>query len=182
MSPVCQLNLATCPCVPDVLKQYTLLTLFVSGSEYDTGEVWFPDWDDDAPHGKYWQIRLYRAGDDLIELAPPPGTLLPRGRAMRWSHVVDDVPNVITEVTSATWPVRSAYKGASHRELSKVGGWPTFIQGAWKWRPWTNNPALPMYMFQVDSDRDAGISWGDAGTASFGLDRDGNWHVEWACY
>ena len=178
MTPVVQMNVAESPHVPESLKDVRILTLYVSApdDEYDT--IYLPDWHVDEPaHGDGWCLRTYGANDDLIEASPPAGTRLPHPKAMRWEVVVSDTPNSLADACDASYPTRFAYDGKQHRGGTKLGGWPTFIQGGWPWRPWTSVPDAPLYVLQVCGGD--GFDWGDAGAASLGVTPDGQWKIIW---
>jgi hypothetical protein len=101
---------------------------------------------------------------------------------MRWEHLPADQPNVLADICDATLPTRIAYHNKPHRESTKLGGWPTFIHGAWQWRPWAAEPFAPTYVFQVTSSHEAGIIWCDMGIAAFGVHDDGRWEMTWTCH
>lgn len=181
MTPVVQMNVAESPFVPAPLKGVRVLTMYVSAPDDDYDTIYLPRWDqEEPPHGDGWCVRTYRAGDDLVEITPPTGTRLPRPLAMRWERLDNDVPNFITEICNATHPTRCAWDHKWHREETKLGGWPTFIQGAWHWRPWSNEPDVPLYVFQVRGGD--GFDWCDAGAAAIGIDDEGRWVITWSCY
>jgi len=181
MTPVVQMNIAESPYVPEPLKGVRLLTMYVSAPDDDYKKIYLPEWDEEEPaHGDGWCIRTYRTNDELVEVTPPPGTRLPRPLSMRWEFLANDSPNFLADVCDATWPTRIAYDRNVHREVTRLGGWPTFIQGAWPWRPWSPTPGAPLYLFQVHGGD--GFTWGDAGAASVGIDDDGRWVITWQCY
>ena len=74
----------------------------------------------------------------------------------------------------------SEYDTWDNLHCSKVGGWPYLIQGAiWFWDD------APEYVFQIDTEDEAGWMWGDAGTAYFGrgkAEKRDQWHFDWQCY
>lgn len=181
MTPVLQMNIAESPTVPDQLRGVRLLTMYVRSSDDTYCTIYLPGWEGEVPeHGDDWCVRTYRDGEELVEIHPPPGTRLPQPMPMRWEFIDGDVPDTLTEVVKALYVTRIAWDDKWHRPGTRLGGWPTFIQGAWPWRPWSAEPGAPTYIFQVHSGH--GVSWGDVGAASVGLTDDGRWVLTWDCY
>jgi len=158
-----------------------MLTMFVSAPDDGYKIIYLPDWvENDPAHGNGWCVRTFRAGDELDEIEPPAGTRLPKPKPMKWEYLAEDSPSAIGSVVEANLATLYAYDEiADHKEVSRLGGWPTFIQGAWPWKPWCKEPGAPTFLFQICSYDD--MRWGDAGSAFVGMHDDGRLVITWQC-
>lgn len=134
-----------------------------------------------TPHGEGWLIREYTGLDHLVPL--PPSSLPPvvRSFPIRWRLVTDDAPgweaaaslidiNPIADSDDAT---RRFWDDYHRHQGTKLGGWPEEIQ--------QGLIGVENFVFQIDSNSDAGWQWGDAGIGYFMKDPDGTWHFSWDC-
>jgi hypothetical protein len=185
LTPVLQMDMSSCPFKHEELNGVRLLTLFCAVLEgHSVTGVYLGAWDEDAPeHGEGWCVRTYAEGEEVVPLEMPEGTRTGTACAMKWQRAMD-VPKSLAsvEVCNASLPVRFAHDEQGHKEATKVGGWPTDIQGGPGWRPLVEHADAPQYVFQSSPCRESNLMWGDAGCAYVGIRKDGGWVIAVECY
>jgi hypothetical protein len=170
MVGLAQLNLEECPSVPEMLRPYAFLALFL-GEEH--GDLLIPD---GQANGDGWLLRAYKSLGELsqAETPRPPDWLRPR--QLTWKPIEDipareDVSNLVDYRVIEGLLGGSEYEEAVGRphDGTKLGGWPTLIQSEISWAPWNRHPAGPAYVFQVDSQEKVGLNLWDGGVLHIGL-------------
>ncbi|NTW29523.1 MAG: DUF1963 domain-containing protein [Coriobacteriia bacterium] len=176
MVPLCQLNLKEMPFRPPYLEDIDAIAVFVDEEDLPDG----------AANGQGWLVRTYRDLDSLVPL-PSPGSFSVRPFPL-FARVVDDdfpcwddVPIELPEDIADQYEVLFTNSGGL-----KLGGWPTLVQSEICWAPFSQHPARPEYVFQIDSTEKANWSWGDQGVAYIGrgtvLGSTDVWTLSWQCY
>ncbi len=171
---VCQLNLTAAPVVPDLLKDFQLLTFFANLD----GELGRENGDD-------WRVFAYPTLDGLTAMSrPDDAPTLSRGFECRW-EACEDHPNYDD-------PDRVVPEGFDDSEVqfenagnTKVGGYLSTIQSE-PWWSTQDHPAKPVYCFQVNSEEKVALAWGDAGAVYLARGTaegaGGQWFLDWQCY
>lgn len=176
MVPLCQINCRELPYLPSVLEDVALLTVFISGVELPL----------DSPNGDGWELRAYPSTEGLVELAAPNVEEVIRPLPVRWELIEDDYPSWDDIDFELPQEVDDNYFDLfENKDGSKVGGWPSLIQGRIFWAPWNQHPASPEYVFQIDSEEKANWMWGDSGVGYFGrgtADASNIWTFDWQCF
>lgn len=173
MLPLLQVRTDELPSVPEQLSGVALFTVFAGPGELPV--------DLPAPNGSGWLIRCYGSLDALRPLAGEPKSHL-RPFPIRWSLGESEGPawedawgvtdlSAFNELEDA---IDLFYDRYQNRSSTKVGGWPSYIQGA---------PAQTLgdFVFQIGSEEKANWMWGDNGIGYFYF-RDGEWTMRWDCY
>lgn len=170
MIPLLQVRINELPYCPPALVGIQLLTVF-----YDTETLSTP-----VDNGDGWLIRAYSDIAALEPLsAPAPGPDWPRVFPIRWTLIAEDNPGWETswELDPAALQVINASENASQRHsdlprcyTTKVGGWPTYIQGA---------PDLPGkdFVLQIASEEKPQWSLWDSGTIYIYRSPEGKWQM-----
>lgn len=96
-----------------------------------------------------------------------------------WEDMADEVPTNVAQAAADDWFFDSKYSSDRYYELRskypiKVGGWPTWIQGA----DWPNDA---QFLFQVDSTDKGKMFLGDAGSFYIFRTLD-SWVIKGDCY
>jgi uncharacterized protein YwqG len=172
---VCQLNLTAAPALPVELEDIKLITFFVDPK----AGPWQPE------NGKDWRLRAYKSLLDLAPLsAPADAPALDRGFECRWEECTDyptcDDPECETSEESEPSGVEP-----ENVRRTKAGGYPSHIQSELWWDLRTH-PANPKFCWQIDSEKKAGLAWGDNGMIYLarGTARgfENRWFLDWQCY
>jgi Domain of unknown function (DUF1963) len=170
-----QIDLTQLPFRPPHLDDLELITVFIDEPP-----------DDDQPNGEGWCLRAYPDRAKLVPLervdtgseiaAFPMRPQIVEEDFPGWEDLPADVPGDLYD--------REALQTA---EGFKLGGWPFLVQGEVTWGPaFTEHPAAPAYVFQIDSTEKGGWMWGDSGVGYVGRGtRPGHtdeWTLSWQCY
>jgi uncharacterized protein YwqG len=176
MIPLCQLNLTEAPYVPPNLEDIALLTIFISAQALPL----------DTPNGDGWQLRTYSSLENLIEIVEPDHGSQIRPFPIRWELIEEDYPSWEDVTIALPEEIEDNYYDLFEvKDGSKLGGWPSLIQGEIYWAPFNQHPANPEYAFQIDSEAKAGWLWGDSGVGYFGRgtgQAKDTWTLAWQCY
>lgn len=177
MKPLAQVNFTSWPLRPPGTEDIAFLVLFVGEGLLSANN---------PPNGKHWCLRTYASLEELTPvatLAPPAAKPFPMRRRdiesdyPSWEDLEYGVPEELEE---------SYHDDFRTAEGFKFGGWPLLIQSEIFWAPSNAHPALPRYVFQVDSCEKAHCMWGDGGVLYFGRGtRPGSldeWTFEWQCH
>jgi Domain of unknown function (DUF1963) len=173
------------PVVPDQLRAFATLTLFV-------GPFALPV---DEPNGANWCLRTYATLDELAPLDPPPPARagdpkLARGAPtayrpfpVRWREVADwpSYESVPPDYRDA-WDKAQGDETMARRthEGLKVGGWPSTVQSGVAWSEGDERLDDVDFVLQVDSDEKTGFQVGYGGVLYIGRRRStGTWHCSW---
>jgi hypothetical protein len=154
MLPLCQINCAELPFKPDIFADIAYLTLFISE------KLPIPS----VPNGEGWLLRLYPNGTELHPIKNPvnlQSTIRPF--PIRWELIEHDYPT------------------GQHEYGSKIGGWPSEIQG----EAFGDCDPKVEYIFQIDTEPKAHWGWGDSGTGYFGIQQTisgQQWIFDWQQY
>ena len=176
MIPLCQLNLAEAPYIPTNLEDVSLLTIFISA-------VTLPL---DTPNGDGWELRAYSSLQGLTEIVEPDHDRPIRPFPIRWELIEEDYPGWEDVAIELPEDIEDDYYDLFEtQDYSKIGGWPSLIQGEIYWAPFNRHPAAPEYVLQIDSEEKASWMWGDTGTGYFGRGTGkakNTWTMSWQCY
>lgn len=173
MLPLLQVRTDELPYVPEQLRGVALFNVFVWPRKLPVN---LP-----APNGSGWLIRCYRSLDALQPLAGEPKSHV-RPFPIRWSLAESEGPgwedawgvtdlSAFNELPDA---IDLFYDRYENRSCTKVGGWPSYIQGA----PAENSGD---FVFQIGSEEKPNWMWGDNGIGYFYF-RGGEWVMRWDCY
>ena len=169
LTPLAQINLTEVPYVPDKLKKFKLITVFI-----DAEELPF-----ETPNGEGWAVRAYESLDNLVSLPRPGVKFEIVAMPMKWKLQEKEGPSWeaachITDLHEFNIVTDSEYDDRYYNSKgTKIGGHPHLIQGPLEF--------MDDFMFQIDSEEKAGWMWGDCGIGYFGLDDNGQWLFEWTC-
>lgn len=178
LAPIAQLRLDQMPFVPEELHDLQMITVFAQFQDGQLGED-FLGRDPDS-----WMLRAYTAGVDLVKIERPDENFGFERAPLAYELLEKDPPHwddVSGEIENDQWPK----KGVDRESRGRVGGWPTLIQSEIYWAPHNKHPANPKYAFQIDSDPDLNLWFGDSGTMYFGRgtgEHRNEWEMEWQCY
>lgn len=177
MHAPCQINLTKLPFKPKRLEDIELLTLFIGPTDLPV----------DENNGSNWCLRAYPCISDLIELEQVDSSSWIKPFPMRPTLVDEDFP--CHEDINIELPEElreSYYSHFNNISGFKLGGWPTLIQSEIYWAPNNEHPAVPEYVFQIDTTEKGNWMWGDGGVGYFGrgtkAGHDNEWTIEWQCY
>jgi hypothetical protein len=177
MIPLCQLNLTEVPYLPALLSDVALITIFISSFEF------LPV---DEPNGKGWELRAYSSYEGLVEIKDAPIYETIKPFPIVWDFIEADYPSQYSLPSSLQFgDLDFDDERFPNHYQSKLGGWPSLIQGPIFWAPKNRHPSNPEYVFQINSEREVGWMWGDLGIGYFGRwSRDGtdDWALSWQCY
>ncbi len=172
---VCQLNLTAAPVVPALLEDLKLITFFVAPK---AGPL-------QKESGKDWCLRAYKSLLDVVPLSPPAGApRVDRSFECRWEESAD-YPTYDDPGIQLPEGFEASDVDLENVRRTKIGGYASHIQSElwWDQRP---HPAKPRFCWQIDSEKKAGLAWGDSGmvylargTAPGCTDR---WFLDWQCY
>jgi Domain of unknown function (DUF1963) len=185
MVPIAQFNLSEAPYVPPALADVALIAVYFGQSS---------DPPDSAANGDGWLLRAYPALDDLQMIDAPPEALAGiwslsgsdkpiTARPIRYKLLAadypdyEDLPADVDEELSDAW---SDSVGASAG--SKLGGWPSLIQGEISWAPMNEHPANPEFVFQLGAMAKTNFFMPDDGMCYFGRGTGPSrnvWTFEW---
>jgi hypothetical protein len=184
MRPICQINRAELPHRPQSLADIALVTVFMHWGEDGN----FEHIGETPTNGNGWLLRTYADIESLVELVRPAGLEETPRRAVQWK-LVEDVPSwdYVHEAGGiGDLEQVEDFEYSDHFQTLigfKVGGWPYTVQSEVYWAPWNKHPADPEFVFQVDSEDEVDLVWGDCGVAYFGRGRKDPkvWAFEWQC-
>lgn len=180
MMPLLQLRQDELPYVPEALKPFALITVFLATDAEGRGI--YPSYHISTENGEGWLLRAYTRLDGLLPLEPPTSPVPIKPRPIIWESVNDDFPcweDLTEEAPEGLELNNRALYDLVGRELptyeqTKVGGWPTCIQSSIE--------LFDGYLLQIGTEDDAEWMWGDDGTAYLSLDEEGDWYIEWQTY
>jgi hypothetical protein len=172
MVPLLQLRVAELPCIHEALADVALLTVFV-GQRLPV--------DTPVPNGSGWVLREYRSLEDLVPSASPDTGVRPfpviwrlhEGDAPQWEAAWSICD--MAELNRQNDAVALYSSRFSTSYATKVGGWPSYIQGS---------PVQPtgQFVLQIATEPKANWAWGDSGNGYFYRDTSGHWWLDWDCY
>ena len=171
LTPLAQFNLTEAPFVPEKLRQFKMITVFIDAERLPY----------EKPCGEGWVVRAYESLEDLVPLKRPDIEFDIKAFPMKWELVGNEGPSwedawSITDLTEFNLVTDSEFHDRYHNsEKTKLGGYPALIQGALSF-------GLDKFVFQISSEDKAGWMWGDCGIGYFGLNDEGKWLFEWNCY
>lgn len=170
MVPLLQVRIDELPYCPLALEGIQLFTVF-----YDTETLSTP-----VDNGDGWLIRTYPDIAALKPLsAPAPGPDWPRVFPIKWTVIPEDAPEWETSwsLDQEAMDIINAQEDGTddHGDLpryyrTKVGGWPTYIQGA---------PNLPGkdFVLQIASEEKPQWNLWDSGTIYIYCSPEGKWQM-----
>lgn len=171
MIPLLQVRTDELPYRPPPLAETALFNVFVGPRKLPV--------DLPAENGNGWLLRCYSSLEDLTLLAPPANSHV-RPFPIRWhlseteGPVWEDAFELIglTEFNKLDDATDLFYNRYKQHPLTKVGGWPSFLQGSL---------GSEGFVFQIGSEEKPRWMWGDNGNGYFFF-RQGNWLLDWDCY
>lgn len=172
MFPFCQILMQDLPVVPEPLRPYALITVFLISYPVD-GEVHcgLPRYCD--PEDAQYVIRAYRTLDETV-VVDRSGYFETEPRLLQFTRIDDDAPPIEripipagTDLRALQKALRREYR--THRGF-KVGGYPQLWQDPFD--------GIEDYVIQL------GVlafdcSWGDEGNAYVMLDAAGRFSLQW---
>ncbi|SHH10610.1 DUF1963 domain-containing protein [Massilia sp. CF038] len=176
MHALCQINMRTLATRPERLADIDLIAIFVGPDDLPI----------DTPNGENSCLRAYKNIDTLVGLPPRDTKSQIRALPMRPIAIQEDFPcwedvptEIAAEVDEHYFDLFENIGGL------KLGGWPMLVQSEIYWAPWNRHPALPEYVFQIDSTEKGNWMWGDAGVGYFGRGTapgmEDEWALAWQC-
>jgi hypothetical protein len=182
MLAVAQLNLNEAPCVPEILADLAMLTLFVGPRQLPIAE----------PNGTNWALRAYRSLQDLVELPEPTPArahdpVARKGERtsyaalpIRWEQVADHPSReeIPLELLDEYDELEAAGQVPRPHEGLKLGGWPLCMQSEVGWNGLEN----VQFALQVDGENRFGFGVGYGGVFYIGRRRtegEDSWHADW---
>lgn len=190
MIPLIQIVLAQVPTVPKCLQEFSLLAMFLDRRN-------LPD-DGEAVNGEGWLLRAYQPGDVLVPLDAPPELWAgeypkdrrhfafnkqfpPRVTRLSWRQSDADYPgwedygSLLPHYNWEFDELHPRYTQIANNEYgTKVGGWPTYIQGGCF-------RSEGEFAFQVASQEKPRALFGDNGNIYVFRMPEG-WRLSWDCY
>jgi hypothetical protein len=190
MMPLIQVVLSQVPAVPDCLRGYSLLTIFLDRTDLPL--------DGSASNGDGWLLRLYRPEETLVPLQEPvelwagdypkdrrhfvfDKQFPPRVTRLSWWLNEADFPgweDYGSLLPHYNWDFNELHpkyrEVAKHEYGTKIGGWPTYIQGG---GPGQGGE----FVLQVASQEKPRVLFGDSGNVYVFRTGDG-WEMSWECY
>lgn len=170
--PLVQFNLTEVPFVPERLKPFKMITLFLDE------ESLYPR----QPMGHGWLIRVYESLDGLIEIKQPEITTKIKPFPIKWELIEGEGPDweeawTITDLKEYNIVKESGtfHDRYHNSEKTKLGGYPALIQSELSFNH-------KHFVFQIGSEEKAGWFWGDTGIGYFGLNDKGEWEFDWQGY
>ncbi|MHC4215722.1 MAG: DUF1963 domain-containing protein [Planctomycetota bacterium] len=176
MAPLCQMNLLELPYVPEKLRDIALITLFIDPEDLPIGKA----------NGRGWELRAYRSLDGLVETVEPDYEGAIKPFPIRWELIEEDYPcleDIPIELQSKI--EGDCDERFENSACSKVGGWPSIIQGEVDWGPKNLMPGDMEFVLQINSEEKAEWIWGDEGIGYFGLGSwfgKDEWALDWQCF
>jgi Domain of unknown function (DUF1963) len=190
MLPLVQIAFAQVPILPECLTGFLLLTMFLDRRQLPM--------DGDAANGDGWLLRTYQGDDELVPLVTPAELWAdeyprdrrhfafnkqfpPRVTRLSWRKGEADYPgweDYGSLLPHFNWDFEDLYP--KYTEIAKceygtkVGGWPTYIQGGGAGSQYD-------FAFQVASQEKPRVLFGDSGNVYVFRTPDG-WHLWWDCY
>ena len=182
--PLCQLNLRNASYLPDSLQDISLITIYIAEDFYKAEAISIRNRNDHAEG--LWCLRTYETIDSLITVAPPQDVTSIRPYESRWRKAEIDYPTHDVMPIELPPDIDENYydiEGIKGLHGTKLGGWPSCIQGA-PWWDYRAEGAEFDYALQVDSEEKSGWAWGDGGAAYFARSKiDPNrWAFDWQCF
>lgn len=178
LAPIAQLRLDQMPFVPEELRDLQMITVFAQFEEGHVGQGLI-----DRTPGS-WIVRSYTNATDLVEIERPDAEFGFGGAPLTYQLLERDTPDwddVSNDIELDEWPEDELDRDSR----SRVGGWPILIQSEICWAPLNKHPANPKYAFQIDSDVDLNLFFGDGGTIYFGRGTGKHralWEMDWQCH
>ncbi|MCK5920640.1 MAG: DUF1963 domain-containing protein, partial [Methylococcales bacterium] len=164
MQPVLQIVIQTLPMIPERLSDVALINLWM---DLKANDFW------EGANGNGFVIREYASLDGLVPIGLPAQNLLPvfpifwKAPVMQipsWEDFFLKVPDSVLEEFNGDWffktPFAEAFGKLQEKCPVKLGGWPTWIQGAGDFEDET-------FVFQLDSTDKGQFHIGDAGSVYF---------------
>lgn len=181
MHPVLQIRVDELPVIPPAFEGLALINVWM---DLQSSTFW------GAENGNGFLVRTYSDVGNLVPLGVgyressqlPIFPILWRetiSEQPSWEDMVDEVPTNVARASADDWFFKSKYSSDRYYELRgkypiKVGGWPTWIQGA----DW---PKDALFFFQVDSTDKGKMFLGDAGSFYIFKTLD-SWVIKGDCY
>ena len=173
LAPLVQFNLTEAKFVPERLRQFKLITVFI-----DEEDLPF-----DRPMGEGWLVRGYESFEGLVPLKRPIAEFEIKPFPIRWEAATKEGPDFslagkftdLSEFDLFEETEEMYLKRYCSSERSKLGGYPATIQDELDF-------GMENFVFQISTEEKAHFMWGDAGIGYFGLDKNGQWLFEWQCF
>lgn len=181
MHPVLQIRVDELPEIPDAFEGLALINIWM---DLHSSSFW------EAKNGNGFLVRTYTDIENLIPIGfgyresadLPTFPIFWRETVIEqpsWEDMSEEVPTNVATASADDWFFKSRYTSDRYYELRcnhpvKLGGWPTWIQGA-SW------PKDAQFFLQVDATEKGKMFLGDAG--SFYIFKTPNsWEIRADCY
>lgn len=178
MFPLLQIVLDELPVVPEKLKDFAVITVFIGANSEGKGV--YPHYEKISENGEGWLIRAYTK-DEKLEYIQCQSEFDIKPFPVVWERSDKDAPcyeDLEYILDEDTVDLKGLYellkKEFSTYALTKVGGWPYCIQDSIDYDD--------DFVFQIGSEDEANWMWGDDGCAYVSLSDEGEWYFEWQSY
>lgn len=176
LTPLAQFNLTEAPFLPEKLKRFKMITVFIDAERLPFGNP-----NRGNPNGEGWLVRGYESLEELVPLPRPDVKFDIKAFPIKWQFVENEGPSwegafEITDLTEFNLVTDDEFFDRyDNSERTKLGGYPTLIQGELGFN-------MNDFVFQIGTEEKAKFYLGDCGVSYFGLDDNGQWFFEWTCY
>lgn len=172
---ICQLNLAECPFVPDVLRGIAIINFFLANT--DLSKL-------NNESGQEWILRCYSSPEGLVPMDVPAGRTFKQGFEGIWK-LVDDQPVYDDSDIVIPQGFNPNNIHLDNIKATKAGGYASNIQSE-QWWGHSDHPADPRFCFQIASEPKVSLEWGDGGVMYFARGTapgsEQRWFLDWQCY
>jgi hypothetical protein len=181
MHPILQIRVDELPEIPLAFEGLALINIWM---DLQSSTFWA------AENGNGFLVRTYTEIENLVPLGGgyressdlPTFPVFWRetiAEQPRWEDMAGEVPTNVARASANDWFFSSKYSSDRYHQLRskypvKIGGWPTWIQGA----DW---PKDAQFFFQVDSTDKGKMFLGDAGSFYIFKTFD-SWVIRGDCY
>lgn len=170
---VCQLDVASAPAVPELLRDVATITLFAGAGALG------------RENGENWVLRAYGSTDGLTPLErPADAPKLGKPFECLWEEC-EDHPNADDPELVRVPGARAPRSNFDNLARTKIGGYASTIQGELWWAA-EPHPATPRFCLQVNSEEKAQLAWGHGGTLYFArgtaAGQEHRWFLDWQCF
>lgn len=163
MFPLLQVRIDELPVIPEILKDTAMLVVFMNKETLPY----------DSMNGDGFLVREHKTLEGLQPIPDGDANTIIKKFPIKWGQVENDAPtwDDLLYMEQHDPNLEEGYHDRfTTHEGTKFGGYPLTIQAA----TWNKG-----YVFQIDSEYDAGWSWADNGVGYFFKNND--WYLDWQC-
>lgn len=174
MLPLLQVVVAELPYAPVQLEGTALVQVFLDSKQLPL--------DLPAPSGNRWLLKARPGLGGLERRMTPPEAALLRPFPVRWRRAKNEAPTwdeacgprMHDEFVHRADSIDLFHDHYSSHHATKVGGWPSWIQGA-------VSPGGEHFVLQIASEEKPRLMLGDNGKLYI-FEVNGEWLLQWDCY